>query len=219
MLQSKVYEPSSVAGATIVLDFHRDSYAPRDEPVRSELAITACVSLAYALYEMGQQVGVITNGRDAAERIRQEGWDYDMRTRQAALESATPSDEDDRLQPVIVPTARGPQQPLRIRHLLARLEKTDGFRIPELLRETISRLPRDASVIVVMSDVRPADAIALSQLKRQGFFVTAIINVYDLGEFADRAGPLVAAGIAVHQLVDGAAIGQIARRSMTWSRS
>lgn len=40
LLHSKVYEPSTVAGVTLLLDFHEAGYDKRDEPVRSELAIT-----------------------------------------------------------------------------------------------------------------------------------------------------------------------------------
>src|SRR5207244_13438952 len=39
-LHSKIYEPSTIAGATIVLDFHKGGYAQRGEPFRSELAAT-----------------------------------------------------------------------------------------------------------------------------------------------------------------------------------
>ncbi len=81
---SKVYEPSSVAGLTLLVDFHHDSYDARNEPIRSELAITTAASLASAMCEMGQQIGLVTNARDAADRIRQEGWDFDLRTRDAA---------------------------------------------------------------------------------------------------------------------------------------
>ena len=35
-------------------------------------------------FQMGQQVGLVTNGRDAADRIRVEGWAHDYRTRTAA---------------------------------------------------------------------------------------------------------------------------------------
>ena len=84
VLHSKIYEPSTVAGATILLDFHRDSFAERHEPSRSELAITAAASLSNAVFQMGQQVGLVTNARDAADRIRQEGWDGDIRSRSAA---------------------------------------------------------------------------------------------------------------------------------------
>ena len=40
---------------------------------------------------MGQQIGLVTNGRDAADRIRQEGWDFDIRTRDAARQAASMS--------------------------------------------------------------------------------------------------------------------------------
>ena len=35
-----------------------------------ELAITAAATLANAVYEMGQQIGLVTNGRDAVDRMR-----------------------------------------------------------------------------------------------------------------------------------------------------
>jgi uncharacterized protein (DUF58 family) len=69
-LQSKLYEPSSLSGATIVLDFHEAAWPNSQEPLRSELAITTAVSLANAVYELGQQIGLVTNGRDAVERIK-----------------------------------------------------------------------------------------------------------------------------------------------------
>ena len=69
-LQSKIYEPSTLAGGTVVVDFHQDSFDPKHEPVRSELAVTCAASVANALQEMGQQVGLVSNGRDAADRIR-----------------------------------------------------------------------------------------------------------------------------------------------------
>jgi len=108
VLHSKVYEPSTIAGATLLLDFHAASYPERYEPYRSELAVTAAASLANAVYEMGQQIGLATNGRDAADRIRQEGWDSDPRSRREARRSASMIAHSDRLQPLVVPTRRGP---------------------------------------------------------------------------------------------------------------
>ena len=82
-------------------DFHRAGLSDeRHEPLRSELAVTAAASLANAVYQMGQQVGLVTNGRDAADRIRQEGWDHDFRSRTAAQKPASMVDASDRLQPV-----------------------------------------------------------------------------------------------------------------------
>ena len=79
---------SCVVGATLLLDFHQAAFDPHHEPYRSELSVTAAASLANAVYEMDQQIGLVTNGRDAVDRIRQEGWDYDIRSRKAARQAA-----------------------------------------------------------------------------------------------------------------------------------
>ena len=149
-LHSKVYEPSTVAGATLLLDFHQADYESQHEPFRSELAVTAAASIAHAIYEMGQQIGLVTNGRDAADRIRQEGWDYDLRSRKAARRAAEMRERSDRLQPIVVETRRGPEQLLRILEALARVELTDGLSFTQLIAETACRLPRDATVIAVV---------------------------------------------------------------------
>ena len=52
-LHCKVYEPSCVAGATLMLDFHQAVFDPSQEPHRSELSVTAAASLANAVYENG----------------------------------------------------------------------------------------------------------------------------------------------------------------------
>src|SRR5262245_51662471 len=70
LLHSKIYEPSTVAGATILLEFHKAVHDRKHEPHRSELAVTAAASIANAVSLMDQQVGLVTNGRDAADRIR-----------------------------------------------------------------------------------------------------------------------------------------------------
>ena len=167
-LHSKVYEPSTVAGATILLDFYQDAYESRTHVFRSELAVTAAASLANAVYEMGQQVGLATNGRDAADRIRQEGWDYDIRSRQAARRAAEMLEHSDRLEPVVIETRRGPEQLMRILETLARVELTDGLNFAQLVGETTSRLPRDATVLAILPSVSTETAIALGNLRRHG---------------------------------------------------
>ncbi len=205
-LQSRVYEPSTVAGATLMLDFHQACYDPKDEPFRSELAVTAVASLANTLYHLGQQVGLVTNGRDAADRIRREGWDADPRTRRAARQAASMLDQSDRLQPVVVQTRRGPEQLVRILEALARLELTDGLALADLVHETASRLPRDATVVVVLSSITPQAAVALGNLRRRGFAVTALVNAYHIHEFQRIAGPLAAEGIPARHFKDQADI-------------
>src|SRR5438132_11705416 len=126
-LHSKIYEPSTLAGATLLLDFHKAGYHRQGEPHRSELAVTAAASLANAVYELGQQVGLISNGRDAVDRIRQEGWQHDYRTRLAAHQKVEMRDRSERLEPLVVPTRRGVEQFQRIRETLARAELSAGL--------------------------------------------------------------------------------------------
>jgi uncharacterized protein (DUF58 family) len=201
-IYSKVYEPTTVAGATIVLEFHKESYDPAHEPVRSELAITAAASIANSIQQMGQQVGLCTNGRDAVDRIRQEGWDPQQKSRQAAREATSMLEQSDRLQPLIVETRRDPEQFLRIREALARVELTDGLTLAQLSNETSSRIPRDATVIVIIPAVNEETVLVLSSLKRRGFAVLALLNLYDENAFAEAAGALLADGINSLHLAD-----------------
>src|SRR6185437_13283705 len=174
ILHSKIYEPSTIAGATILLGFHRDDYPPSNEPLRSELAVATAASIANEIYLMGQQVGLVTNGRDAADRIRQEGWSHDYRTRAAAQKGVNMVEHSERLRPVTVPTRHGPDQLWRILETLARVELTDGLSFAQLVVETTSRLPRDATVVAVLAAVSPETALALGSLRRRGHAVVAV---------------------------------------------
>jgi uncharacterized protein (DUF58 family) len=195
-LHCKVYEPSTIAGVTILLDFHQAGYHAQGEPHRSELAITTAASLAGAVYQMGQQVGFITNGRDAAERIRVEGWERDYRTRQKARRSSALHEKNDRLQPLVIETRRGVEQFQRIREVLARVELTDGLSFAQLVIEAASRLPRDATVAALLPDVPVETALALGNLRRRGFAITAVLLMLgDDHALAQCHGRLVAEGI------------------------
>jgi uncharacterized protein (DUF58 family) len=209
LLHSKVYEPSTIAGGTIVLDFHKGAYHQRGEPYRSELAVTTAASIANALYQMNQQVGLITNGRDTAERIRTEGWDGDYRTRKAARQKAQEVDPNERLQPLVVETRRGPEQLMRILEMLARVELTDGLTFPELILETSSRMPRDATVIAMIGDASPETAMALGNLRRQGFAVTAMLMTMEPKPLEQAYGRLIAEGIEVRHVKDETALAAI----------
>jgi uncharacterized repeat protein (TIGR01451 family) len=194
-LHSKVYEATTLAGATVLLDFHHSGYPPRGEPDRSELAVTTAVSLANAVCEMGQQIGLVTNARDAVDRIRREGWTYDPATRQAARRAGAMSDKSERLQPLIVPTRRGVEQLQRIRETLARVELTDGMTFAGLVLETAGRLPRDATVVAVLPDATMETAVALGNLRRQGFAITAVLIALDVHALAKAHGRLLSEGI------------------------
>lgn len=212
VFHSKSYEPSAVAGATIVLDFHQTGYSGRGAVHKTELAVTTVASLANALHQMNQRVGFITNGRDAADRIREEGWNKEFRTRALARSKAGMSARSDRLRPIVIETRRDAEQLPRILETLARLELTDGFTFAQLVSETGSRLPRNATVAAVLADVPPETALALSSLRQQGYAVTAALVVFDAprepdwAKLPDWASWLLAAGIEVRRVENEAAL-------------
>jgi uncharacterized protein (DUF58 family) len=195
LLQSKTYEPTTLSGATLLLDFHASSYPASGEPYRSELAVTAAASLANAIFEMGQQFGLVTNARDAADRIRREGWESDPRTRRAARQSSAMHEESDRLQPILLETRRGAEHLQRLRETLARVELTDGMTFAGLVLEAASRLPRDATLVALLGEVSLETAAALGTLRRAGFALTAILVALAEHPLEKSHGRLLAEGI------------------------
>jgi uncharacterized protein (DUF58 family) len=214
-LHSKIHEPSTLSGATVLLDFHQAGYHQQGEPFRSELAVTTAISLANAVYEMGQQIGLATNGRDAADRV---GWrtgsvscrmganpaayaassppySHDPRTRTDARATAAMREDNERLQPLLVETRRGVEQLQRIREMLARVELTDGLSFAELVSETISRLPRDATILAVLPEVPVETAIALGNLRRAGLAVAVVLILGEDAPLERAYGRLVSEGI------------------------
>ena len=205
-LHSKIYEPSCIAGMTILLDFHQSGYPDRNEPHRSELVITAAASLANTVYQMGQQIGLVTNGRDAVDRIREEGASHEFRTRSLALDTVEMEGRSNRLRPVVVDTRRGPEQIVRILEALARAELTDGLSFSQLIIEATSRLPRDATILAIIPRATPETAIALGNLRRRGYAVTAVVAMYEDEDFAESLGRLISEGIDVRRIDTEAAI-------------
>jgi uncharacterized protein (DUF58 family) len=203
-LHSKVYDPSSLTGATLVVDFHRESYPARGEPHRSDLAATAAASLAFAVSELGQQIGLVTNAGDAAERLsatnfprllNQDSSDMaDQKLAQSVRADAQVAPVE-RRRILHVPTSRGVDRFEQIRTMLARAELNDGLTLPELLIEAQPRLPRDATVIALTPSVSDQSAIALGNLKRLGYAVSVILVLPTEDDVPTSYGRLAAQGI------------------------
>lgn len=214
-LHSKVYEPSTLAGATILLDFHQAGYDARGEPMRSDLVITTTLALANAVAEMGQQIGLISNARDSADRLRQEKITFDPATRRTARLAQMMADQNTRLQPLLVPTRRGPEQFPRIRELLARVEFTDGLPVADLVFEMTGRMPRDATVVAVLPHVPIPTALALGALRRQGFAVTIVLVMVREQALEDAYARLHAEGLRdIRHLVNEAMLPELCRQHL-----
>lgn len=211
-LHSKVYEPTSVAGATVVLDMHLDTNPAHHEPVRSELAVTLAASIAGAMYEMSQPIGLASNGRDAADRIRTEGWEADYRTRRGAREALGMREADARMRPVVVPADRGPVHQQEIQRMLARLELSDGMALGAALVECESRLSRDTTLIVVVQRASEETVAAILGMARRGWSIAVVVNAYEGEDYARLAGPFVAMNLQVMQMRDENQISEVCRQ-------
>jgi uncharacterized protein (DUF58 family) len=174
VLHSRIFESSCVVGATFLLDFHVKSFPGGATVAAAELAVVTVSSIANAVCLMGQQIGLISNGRDAADRIRAEGWRAEFGARGDARKKAADTGPNDRLRPVIVETGRGADRLTGMLETLARLELTDGLEFGAMVEESIAKIRRDATVVAVLGEVTPETAAALGDLSRRGFLVTAI---------------------------------------------
>jgi uncharacterized protein (DUF58 family) len=214
-LHSKIPEPSTLTGATVLLDFHSGGYPARGEPHRSELAVTTALSLANAVFEMGQQVGLVTNAGDAADRLRLEGWHNEQRSRGAARKVAAMAESSDRLRPLVVETRRGVEQLQRMRELLARAELSQGLNFAQLVEEAVSRLPRDATIVAVLPKVPVETALTLGNLRRRGFAVTAVLILLDDEQLEKGYGRLLAEGVKdVRHLADETQLPDLCNRQV-----
>ena len=202
-LQCRVFEPTTLAGASILVDFHKDGFHSRGEPFRSDLVATTACSIAYAVAMLNQQIGLASNGRDAADLYRyqvriQKGSDDDVagyESREAARQEGEADEESHRLQPVVVQTRRGIEQFQQIREALARLEFTDGLSFAQTVLEVTPRLPRDATIIAILPAVTIETATTLGNLRRQGFAVSAILVALDEESMLIAHGRLLAEGV------------------------
>jgi uncharacterized protein (DUF58 family) len=212
-LHSKVYEPSSLAGATLLVDFHTAGYPARGEPFRSELVATTAASLTHALLTINQQVGLWCNARDATrawvtsvmERVRRaSNVELDEEQFQLAEESRAAAEAQNRVEGELigVPTGRGWAKFHPIRLALARLEPADGRTFAQFVAEVTPRLPRDATALAVLPAVTVESAAALGELRRQGFAVAAVLVAPGEDELHGAIGRLATEGIRDVRVVE-----------------
>jgi uncharacterized protein (DUF58 family) len=194
----KTAEPTSVLGGTLVLDFHEDSYLPEGKEERMELAVTTTASIAYLLQMSGEQVGMITNGRDAAEVAQYAVEERQSLSKDEADASVVGESDYTRLSPLTVPTLRSTVQAQKVAENLARVLPGQGLDCVDLLRVAFDRLPRDAAILLVAGSMDERLALMLATLKENGFNVT-VFYIMDAKNFREAAAILARYNIyAIH---------------------
>jgi len=199
-LQVKVFEPAILAGALIAVEMGSAAYPdlkegePEGDP-RVEAVITAAASLADFVLAGGQQVALLSNGADAAERYP-EDWSGGTFRRLDEFNRALAAEEPRRKitghRPVEVERGKGAWQRERLRAALARLTPAPAMSLAELLTLEIPRLPRSLVLMIVTPDASPALGAALESLHRSGI-ETGVVWVRPEEDQGDRDEP--AAGL------------------------
>ncbi len=194
IMQSKVYEPTTMLGATLALDFHAASWAGERGFERSEFSVTAAASIAAFILQHKQQVGFISNGRDAVERVKLERATMTTATRSAMRTVASEELKSERLRPFELPARRGDTHIHDTLVALARLEQTDGLTFAEMLATEYHRLPRDNALIVLLGRFTRDTGEVLIEMKRCGFLVVVFV-IDSNGEFQQTVAYLMPEGL------------------------
>lgn len=198
-LFTKIFDPTAVQGGTLILDLQGDSYVEERAEIRQELAITTASSIAYLLQMSGEQVGMITNGLDAAEEARWEVESHQVISKEEVEDSVVGESESDRLRPLLVPTLRSPVQAQQIIENLARIVPGRGLDCAQLILEEYRGLPRDATLLPVVPYMNEGLAMMLGEMKLSGFAVT-VFFIADSKGFEEAAGLLAQHNIHVFHI-------------------
>jgi hypothetical protein len=153
---------------------------------RMELAITTAASIAYLLQMSGEQTGMITNGRDAAEVARYEVESRSSEARDEAEADMAEEEESARINPLTVPTLRSPIQAQKIAENLARIIPGQGLDAAGLILSEFRQLPRDAALLLVSPYVSERLALTLAAMKENGFNVN-VFFILDQNGFEEAA--------------------------------
>ncbi len=189
-LHVKTFEPTTVTGGTLILDMHEDSYLPEDRERRMELAVTTTASIAYLLQMSGEQVGLLTNGQDAAE-VAQYETDAVYTENRFEMDNALSHEETStRISPLTVDTLRSPIQAQTIVENLARVMPGHGLDLSELILAQFRGLPRDATLLPVTGQVTERLALTLGAMRDSGFNVTLFL--IDAGQSYQEAAARLA---------------------------
>lgn len=211
-LYSKIYEPSTIIGATVVLDFHQDKYRMNDGTVsndKGDMAVTAAASITSFIGRSGEQIGMFTNGRDAAEVARWERESAETTTRTAAAHVADEHEVSWRMRPFAIEAKKGVEQAKTIIESLARVVHTDGLKLAESLARFHDRIVRNSALLVISTRVTSELALVLTEMKRVGFAVTVFI-IQNKSAYAEAQGFLLPENIDVIHITNEDSLREVA---------
>jgi len=174
-LHAKIYDPSSVLGANIILDFHDAAWEGERKDARSEFAVTVAASLASHLAARGVDLGLVSNGVDAADVTHTEPISIEATNRDEARKLVDQRKETSRLRPVEVPVRRGNESLTLIMESLARLEFSHGLALSDMVAQEHSKWPREETAAFIIPAMSNDLFREISRLKSNGFSVLVLL--------------------------------------------
>ncbi|HWM92269.1 MAG TPA: DUF58 domain-containing protein [Thermoanaerobaculia bacterium] len=208
-LQVKLYEPAVLEGVLLAVEMGKAAWplAPDETGADPavELAVTAAASIAAFVLANGQEVGLISNGGDAADRYPSgssgsSGWTGgSFRRLEDALQETEARHGIPAFHPLEVEPGRGRWQHDRLRTALARLTLAPGLTLAELLVAEAPRLPRSLVVLAVTPDLGTGLGVALASLRSSGFEV-GVVWIRKAG--AEPVGASLPEGVPIYPVQD-----------------
>ena len=95
--------------------------------------------------------------------------------------------------------------------VLARLERTNGLTLSQLISETESRLPRTLALVAVLQQIDDGGALALAMLRRRGFRVAVVVN-QSRDTYLETAAMLAAHRLPTLPLLEEASIPNLSQQ-------
>lgn len=188
-LRTKIYDPVMESGATLVLDFHEDSWAHENYSYNksrhmppTEVAIEAACSIARYLTDGGWKVGLFSNGRDPLGLPGiTVGEAKATNSLRVAIDAANEAKEDNRLAPIAIRARRSPSQFRVIQENLGRIELTDGLQIERLIFDELPYIERTQALVFLIGDISDPLIGALARIREQGYRVMVFVVCNDEG--------------------------------------
>lgn len=212
VLQSRIFEPTSLSSVQYLLDFHEEAYPEAHREVLREFAVTVVASMARSAREAGLSVGLASNGVDGAWLRGEDPAEGIYASRSEAALQLDQSEKEGVWLPVFLEPGRSPAEFERFRAALARLEPGEDLSLPDCLVELEGRLPRDGTLLVVTGNMTESLVVSLGRLRARGFVVEACVVEFtesDRPSWArspDWMKDLLAAGVPARIVHDEASL-------------
>lgn len=176
-LYVKEYQPTIAVDTVVYLNLNENEYEVHLLEYYSELAIEAAASMAYALVQDRQSVGLVTNGTAALDDAEPISQPAPGSTAGQSSQGSPPGRRrpEDAGRPVFIQPRKGSGGVMEILEVLATIECAPSMTLPQLLAETTPRLNWGATLILITPVDSPRLIETLLRLRRQGFHLIVLI--------------------------------------------